>query len=585
MIYLVLPYPVKRIGQTFSILKMIFMIKNFLVLTVLVFIFSTVAFSATPAFPTAEGYGMYATGGRGGRVVEVTSLLDDANGNTQGSLRWALKQYSSEPLTIVFRVSGIINLVAELRSSRTAGTTWAGQTAPGDGICIRGAKVNLGGSRNLIIRHIRFRIGLKNDITFTEGGSIGIENAENFIIDHCTFGWSCEENMTIYDNKMTTIQWCLVHEGLYAAGHPKGNRGYGCQWGGQTCTFHHNLLAHNYSRSPRVNGARSNDLNVKYDFVNNVNYNWGKENAPYGADFDASGRSHVANWVNNYYKPGPARPGTSSSYFIQASFNAEQNVNQIAKFYMSGNVMEGSANTAKNSDNTIGLDASAYVAKGVAKSALISTTPFEVLYPVKTQTAIEAYSSVLAGVGAFPRDTVDRRIINEVRTGTASGSGTIGTNKGIIDKPSAVGGYPEYNTYNTITDNDHDGMDDAWETVKGLNPNNADDRNTLSTSGYTALEVYLNSLVGENIEFGPNELKGVSNSGIGIYPNPVVNTLNIISPENIKSYSILDISGKCVRNTFGDNIRQVDVSSLNKGSYFLVLNTIENKTANIRFIK
>jgi pectate lyase len=561
------------------------MIKKYLVSAVLVFIFSTVAFSATPAFPTAEGYGMYATGGRGGRVVEVTNLLDDANGVTEGSLRWALKQYSSEPLTVVFRVSGIINLVTDLRSSRTAGTTWAGQTAPGDGICIRGAKVNLGGSKNMIIRHIRFRIGLKNDITYTEGGSIGIENAENWIIDHCTFGWSCEENMTIYDNKMTTIQWCLVHEGLYSAGHPKGDRGYGCQWGGQTCTFHHNLLAHNYNRSPRVNGARSNDLNVKYDYVNNVNYNWGKPNSSYGADFDASGRSHVANWVNNYYKPGPALPGTSSSYFIQASFNADQNVNQIAKFYMSGNFMEGSANIAKNSDNSLGLDASYYTAKGVAKSALISTTPFEVLYPVKTQTAAEAYLSVLAGAGAFPRDTVDRRIINEVRTGTASGSGKIGTNKGIIDKPSAVGGYPEYKTYNAITDNDHDGMDDAWETAKGLDPNNANDRNTLSSSGYTALEVYLNSLVGENIDFGPNDIIEVSNTGIGIYPNPVVNTINIISPESIRSYSIFDISGKFLSKNFGDNIRQVNVTSLVKGSYFLVLNTAENKTANIRFIK
>ena len=574
------------------------MIKNFLVLTVLVFIFSTVAFSATPAFPTAEGYGMYATGGRGGRVVEVTSLLDDASGSTQGSLRWALKQYSSEPLTIVFRVSGIINLVADLRSSRTAGTTWAGQTAPGDGICIRGAKVNLGGSTNLIIRHLRFRIGLKGDTAFAAGGSIGIENANNFIIDHCTFGWSGEENMTIYDNNNTTIQWCILHEGLYASGHAKGARSYGSQWGGQTATYHHNLLAHNVSRTPRFNGARSNDRNVLMEYVNNVNYNWGKQNSAYGGDIE--NLTHRVNFINNYYKPGPARPGTSQSYFVQSSYNSVQGSTKIAYWYMNGNIMEGSANSEITADNALGVDAGAY--PSTVRSSLVVSTPFEVPYPVKAETAIEAYNSVIKGAGAFPRDTVDRRIINEVKNGTASGKGTNQTylnsdgktysnnpyynqQKGIIDKPSAVGGYPEYNTYNTITDNDHDGMDDAWETVKGLNPNNADDRNTLSTSGYTALEVYLNSLVGENIEFGPNELKGVSNSGIGIYPNPVINTLNIISPENIKSYSILDISGKCIRNTFGDNIRQVDVSSLNKGSYFLVLNTIENKTANIRFIK
>lgn len=221
---------------------------------------------------------MWAKGGRGGKVVEVTNIEDDANGTIAGSLRWALKQYPTEPITIVFRVSGVINLVSDLRSKRTFGTTIAGQTAPGDGICIRGGKSNFGGCKNLVIRHLRFRIGLKEltDSTteFIEGGSIGIENASNWILDHCTFGWSGEENMTIYDNTLTTVQWCLIHEGLYDCGHGKGARSYGAQWGGQTATYHHNLLAHNVSRTPRFNGARSNDLNVMLDYVNNVNYNW-----------------------------------------------------------------------------------------------------------------------------------------------------------------------------------------------------------------------------------------------------------------------------------------------------------------------
>jgi len=216
-----------------------------------------------PAFPTAEGYGSMATGGRGGKVVEVTNLEDDAAGNTVGSLRWALKQHTSEPLTIVFRTSGIINLVTDLKSKRTKGTTLAGQSAPGDGICIRGAKVNLGGCENLIIRHLRFRIGMKGDTAFAAGGSIGIENAKKVIIDHCTFGWSGEENMTFYDNDFTTVQWCIVHEGLYASGHAKGARSYGCQWGGETATYHHNLLAHNVSRTPRFNGSKNNDIKVQ----------------------------------------------------------------------------------------------------------------------------------------------------------------------------------------------------------------------------------------------------------------------------------------------------------------------------------
>ena len=466
-----------------------------------------------PAFPTAEGYGMYASGGRGGKVVAVTNLLDDAEGSIPGSFRWALKQYPNEPLTIVFRTSGVINLVTELRAKRTAGTTIAGQTAPGDGICIRGAKCNFGGSWNLIIRHLRFRVGIKefegtDSTAFIEGGSIGIENGSNWILDHCTFGWSGEENMTIYDNTYTTVQWCLVHEGLYNSGHDKGNRGYGAQWGGQTATYHHNLLAHNYSRSPRFNGARSNDTKVLIDYVNNLNYNWGKANSCYGGDMDSGGRKHFVNMVNNYYKPGPARPGSSSSYFVQASYNSAQETWQIPLWYMNGNYMEGSANTNRNSDNYNGLDASAYIAKGIAKSSIISSTAFEVPFAVTTETAQEAFQSVLAGAGAFPRDTVDRRIVEEVRKGIACyGGSTIGAGKGIIDRPSDVGGYPEYQTYDTIIDMDQDGMDDLWELEHKLDPLNPDDRNLKLSSGYTVLEAYLNSLVGEDIPFDTNEYR------------------------------------------------------------------------------
>ncbi|MBO7324803.1 MAG: hypothetical protein J6U57_05225, partial [Bacteroidales bacterium] len=178
-----------------------------LFLSVFMMLICVDALAALPAFPTAEGYGRWATGGRGGQVVEVTNLNDSGT----GSLRWALSQYPKEPITVVFRVSGIITLESDLRCSRTAGTTIAGQTAPGDGICIRGAKANFGGCENLIMSHLRFRIGLDSNDDFIKGGSIGIENAKNFIIDHCTFGWSGEENMTIYDNDLTTIQWCIVH--------------------------------------------------------------------------------------------------------------------------------------------------------------------------------------------------------------------------------------------------------------------------------------------------------------------------------------------------------------------------------------
>lgn len=552
-----------------SFLKIRTRIRNISLAAVLVAGCSGLA-AQVPAFPTAEGYGMWATGGRGGRVVEVTNLLDDANGTTVGSLRWALKQYSSEPITIVFKVSGIINLAADLKSSRTAGTTIAGQTAPGDGICIRGHKVNLGGTRNMIIRHLRFRIGLQGDTAFVAGGSIGIENASNWIIDHCTFGWSGEENMTIYDNTLTTVQWCILHEGLYACGHSKGARSYGCQWGGQTATYHHNLLAHNYNRTPRFNGARSNDRSVLMDYVNNVIYNWGKENSPYGGDFDVNGKTHKVNMVNNYYKPGPARPGSSASYFVQSSFNSAQTNSKIALWYMNGNYMEGSANVAKNTDNTLGLDAHYYTDRGILKESLISAESFVVPDPVNTESAEGAYTSVLAKAGAFPRDTVDRRIINEVSTGTASGMGTVpsytnssgtvesnpflGIAKGIIDNPLAVGGYPEYKTYNTIEDNDHDGMDDAWETLNGLDPANADDRNKMTKSGYTCLEVYLNSLVGENtdLDFTISEKKVhnlvVAKDGTGDFTT--INEAINAAPDNGQRTTILIKRGLYIEKVF-----------------------------------
>ncbi|MBO5835189.1 MAG: hypothetical protein J6R12_04040 [Bacteroidales bacterium] len=482
-----------------------------LFLSVFMMLICVDALAALPAFPTAEGYGRWATGGRGGQVVEVTNLNDSGT----GSLRWALSQYPNEPITVVFRVSGIITLESDLRCGRKAGTTIAGQTAPGDGICIRGAKANFGGCENLIIRHLRFRIGLDSNDDFIKGGSIGIENAKNFIIDHCTFGWSGEENMTVYDNDLTTIQWCIVHEGLYDAGHGKGVRGYGAQWGGQRATYHHNLLAHNMSRSPRLNGARSNDIHVLMEYVNNVNYNWGSQNSCYGGDL-VEGKTHRVNFINNYYKPGPARK--NSSYFVQSSFNGNQNKTQIAQWWMSGNVMEG--NTSYTNNNYNGLDASQYTSKGIAKSQLIVDKPFEIADPVNAESAQDAYNSVLAGAGAFPRDVVDARIVNEVKTGTAPHRGSVaGRAAGIIDKPSDVGGYPEYKTYNQVTDNDHDGMDDAWETRNGLNPANAADRNLILSSGYTALEAYINGLCGETIavEFAKPYDMVVAQDGSGDY--------------------------------------------------------------------
>lgn len=535
---------------------------------------TTEAIAQTLAFPTAEGFGAYATGGRGGKVVEVTNLEDDDLNPSEGSFRWALQQHPGEPIIIVFRVSGVINLSPYVNNARRGelkckrdNFTIAGQTAPGDGICIRGNKVNFGGSTNFIIRHLRFRVGIVLDgegNPHTSGnGSIGIENASNFILDHCTFGWSGEENMTIYDNDYTTVQWCIVHEGLYRSGHGKGDRGYGTQWGGKNATYHHNLLAHNYNRSPRLNGARSNDKNVLIDFVNNVNYNWGKENSCYGADIDNNGLTHRANMVNNYYKPGPARPANKNSYFVQSSYG---NVpGRTAVWWMSGNVMEG--NAAMTADNFLGLDKSRYPAD--YRGDMQAGAPFEISHPVNTQTAEDAYESVLAGAGAFPRDVVDSRIVNEVRTGTAAGSGVRGENLGIIDNPEDVGGYPIYTSLEAPLDSDHDGMPDAWETENGLDPLDATDGNKLTKSGYTALEVYLNGLVGENIplEFDPSsvELETMNNM---VTITLTGNILNIISDDTMKQLNIYNTLGQLVLSkSYPDQM--INMSEVPQGIYIV----------------
>lgn len=464
------------------------------------------------AFPTAEGFGKFASGGRGGKVVTVTNLKDDAKGEIPGSLRWALNQYPSD-FTVVFAVSGTIELVAPLRCNKK-NFTLAGQTAPGDGICITRNKVNLGGSQNFIIRHLRFRVG-NTDASgkHLSANALGAENCTNFIIDHCSFSWSAEENLNTFDDHFHTVQWCIISEGLYKAGHIKGVRSYGCQWGGSSATYHHNLLANNSSRSCRFNGARGKsvgqDLAVYMEYINNVNYNWGRINSCYGAENSSENPDYYgyeSNFVNNYYKPGPSTPASPHFFFEQSMARKGAISRSPSRWYVAGNIMEG--DTAVTADNWKGVRAGkdmTYTFDQMRSPKFIHTTGRHDApqywfdwkkYTYKNyQTAQEAYEAVLAGAGAFPRDRIDSRLMNDVR----KGSYTYG-NKGIIDLPTDAEGFQAYGTFGTYTDKDGDGMDDAWELENGLNPNDPEDRSLKTKPGYTALEVYLNSLVGENIE-------------------------------------------------------------------------------------
>ena len=217
------------------------------------------------AFPGAEGWGRFATGGRmvdssiGSKVYYVTTLDDYTSSESPivGSLRWALTDGDDTPRTILFSVAGNIVLKERLRCPRS-NVTIAGQSAPGGGICISGANMYIH-SKNYIVRYIRFRPG---DLTGTNFSSINVENSQNIIIDHCSFSWSMEENVTMYDNKYTTMQSCILSEPLYVSKHDKGARGYGAQWGGEHSTYHHNIFAHCVGRTPLVNGARDKAIYI-----------------------------------------------------------------------------------------------------------------------------------------------------------------------------------------------------------------------------------------------------------------------------------------------------------------------------------
>ncbi|WP_407429848.1 polysaccharide lyase family 1 protein [Arcticibacter sp.] len=439
------------------------------------------------AFPGAEGYGKFTTGGRGGRVIEVTNLKGD---ESPGSLRAALNTPGSDPITIVFRISGNISLTNGQVKVGRSNMTIAGQTAPGGGICIKDGYLKFSGS-NLIIRFMRFRPGDASGLS--DLSCLGNENSQNVIIDHCSLSWSNEESHTCYDNKYITVQWCILSESLYKSFDSKGARSYAAQWGGQYATYHHNLIASNASRSPRVNGSRSHDTVAVCDYRNNVIYNWGKSGAVYGGELevnDPNARCYV-NWVNNYYKPGPAT--ASDLYFVQPSYESRKGAAKgYAKWYLDGNVMEGTDGSL-NSDNWKGVDAS----KVGSAENIRSMSEFHVERPF-TETAGEAYKSVLANAGAiFPeRDKVDKRVVNEASGKLKpSGSGAYGQNKGIIDTQKSVGGWPELKSSKAPVDLDHDGMADDWEIKNKLNPNNVEDRNIVADDGYTMLEKYINSLV------------------------------------------------------------------------------------------
>ncbi len=360
------------------------------------------------AFPEAEGFGRYAQGGRGGKVIRVTTLADYLPGKEapiEGSLRAAVD--AKGPRIVEFKVAGLIELKAPLRI-RSPRLTLTGAGAPGDGVCIKGRECVVNAD-DVIIRYLRFRTG---DISGKEDDALSVYQAKNVLLDHCSASWSVDETLSVTGAGCTnvTVQWCLISESLNKSVHSKGEHGYGsllrCDG---DITFHHNLWAHHKTRCPRP-GTYGAERGILLDFRNNVIYDWGT-NAGYTAEDRAT-----LNYVGNYLKPGPSTKKPKAAFSIGGA---------STRMYVAGNYLAGGAQ--ENEDNW------SMVLQAKAEHKAAREFPAA---PVTTETAQQAYENVLRDAGATlpQRDRVDARIIDEVKTGTGK----------IIDSQNDVGGWPKY---------------------------------------------------------------------------------------------------------------------------------------------
>ena len=459
-----------------------------------------------PAFPGAWGGGMYSFGGRGGKVIVVSNLNDSG----PGSFRDACEQ--AGPRIVVFNVAGIIRLKAAV-SIRAPYITIAGNTAPGDGICIAGNTVQLD-THDVVVRHMRFRRG-KTEAADRDD-SFGGNPIGNIMIDHVSASWSLDENISMYrhmyrppggekDLKLptvnVTIQNSISSESLNIYHHA-----FGSTIGGLNSTFHHNLWACNTGRNPSVG------MYGDFTFVNNVLFNYRHRTV------DGGDHKSFFNIINNYYKPGPGTPNAEIAYRLlkPESERSKTVVDNFGKAYVSGNIVDGHERVTKDNWDG-GVQPGSRAPRSEVLASIRTNSPFAHA-PLQIQPADKAYETVLANVGAtLPRrDPVDERIIQQTRTGKippreiAKGSQEKAkfygyaqkftdelaeqVKQGFVTDPSEVGGWPDYKG-TSYKDSDNDGLPDDWEKKHGLNPANATDAiSDLNGDGYTNIEDFINGL-------------------------------------------------------------------------------------------
>lgn len=527
------------------------------------------------AFPGAEGYGRFARGGRGGKVVTVTNLNDSG----PGSFREAVTN-DIGPRTIVFNTSGVIQLQSRLVLSQPY-VTIAGQTAPGKGICIRTAPFGITG-KDAVVQNLRVRIG---------GGptydGMGLTGADNSIIDHCSISWTIDEAFSSRSGKNITLQRTLISEALNAAGHqnyPAGTEhGYAATIGGDIGSFHHNLLAHCYGRNWSLGGGLdgSGAYAGRMDITNNVVYNWGSRTT--------DGGTKEVNFVNNYYKPG-----AGSKIFVAFNGQNEGAGTGTQRCYFDGNVMPGYFD---ESNQAAGRKITNSSGVTVTLADYFVNTPFFPSY-VTTQTAGNAYKIVLSDVGCTQPefDIHDQRIINETLGGTYSCNGSVTGKPGFPDNESDVGGYENYPTVTRDAnwDTDQDGLPNWWETIKGTNTNSAsgdfsDANADIDLDGYTNLDDYLqwmslphyNSLTGEKISVNIQKLSRGFTSGVNysVGGNTVNGTTSLNSDVvefTPTANGLCSFEFTATDNTGGTMTRKVNILS----GYDLSLSTENNSKIN-----
>lgn len=460
-----------------------------------------------PVFPGAEGGGMYSFGGRGGRVIVVTNLNDDG----PGSFRAACE--AAGPRIVVFNVAGIIRLTDRIRV-RAPYITIAGNTAPGDGVCIAGNTVELE-THDIVIRHMRFRRGAMD--AADRNDAFGGNPVGNLMIDHVSASWGLDENMSMYRHmyrppgggpelKLPTVNVTIQHS-IFSEALNTYHHAFGSTIGGLNSTFHRNLWANNTGRNPSVG------MYGDFTFVNNVLFNYRHRT------IDGGDQRSFFNIINNYLKPGPGTPDSPVRFRLlkPESERSKTVIDNFGRAHVAGNVVEGNPTVSRdNWDGGVQPEVRALNRADVL-AKIKAEAPFAHA-PLTITTAEAAFPYVLAHAGAtLPvRDAVDQRVTAMVRNGKvgkaeataedsarASAAGyaekwvkelEAGVRVGFITNSAQVGGYPTY-TGKPYVDTDGDGLPDSWETTHGLNAKDATDAvGDLNGDGYTNIEDFINGL-------------------------------------------------------------------------------------------